>query len=69
MYSVTIFHCNNIENIGFIVNDQINNVYKSTNYQLYKIRSKKELLTLRISKKLIESLVVTCIHYLHISYT
>ena len=42
---------------------QIANVCKSTNYQLYKIRSIRKFLPFRISKMLIESLVMSRIHY------
>ena len=67
--SITIVPCNNIKNLGFIFDDnlhfsdQIANVYKSTNYQLYKIRSIRKFLPFRISKMSIESLVMSCINY------
>ena len=43
--SITIIPCNNVKNLSFIFDDNLNfsdqiaNVSKSTNYQLYKIRS------------------------------
>ena len=49
------------DNLNFI--DQIANVCKSTNYQLYKIRSIRKFLPFRIYKMLIESLVMSRIHY------
>ena len=67
--SITIVPCNNVKNLGFIFDDnlhfsdQIANVCKSTNYQLYKIRSIRKCLPFRISKMLIESLVMSCINY------
>ena len=67
--SITIVICNNVKNLDFIfddnlnVSDQIANVYKSTNYQLYKIRSIMKFLPFRISKMLIKSLVMSRINY------
>ena len=67
--SITIVPCNNVKNLGFIFDvnlnfsDQIANVCKSTNYQLYKIRSIRKFLPFRISKMLIESLVMSRINY------
>ena len=57
--SIKIVPCNNVKNLGFIfddninISDQIDNVCKLTNYQLYKIRSVKIFLPFRISKMLI----------------
>ena len=57
---ITIVPCNNVKNLGFIFDDNLNfsdqiaNVYKSINYQLYKIRSIRKFLPFRISKMLIE---------------
>ena len=57
--SMTIIPCNKVKNLGFIFNDNLNvsdkiaNVCKSTNYQLYKIRSIRTFLPFRISKMLI----------------
>ena len=48
--SITTVPCNNVKNLGFIFDyklnfsDQIANVCKSTNYQLYKIRSIRKFL-------------------------
>ena len=50
-----------VDNLNF--SDQIANVCKSTNYQLYKIRSIRTFLPFRISKMLIESLVMSRINY------
>ena len=67
--SITIVPCNNVKKCGFIFydnlnfSDQIVNVCKLTNYQLYKIGSIRKLLPFRISKMLIESLVMSCINY------
>ena len=67
--SITFVPCNNVKNLGFIFDDNLNfsdqiaNVCKSTNYQLYKIRSIKKFLPFRISKMLIESLVMPRINY------
>ena len=67
--SITIVPCNNVKNIGFIFDDNLNfsdqiaNVCKSNNYQLNKIRSIKKLLPFRISKMLIESIVMSRINY------
>ena len=67
--SITSVPCNNVKNLGFFFYDYLNffdqiaNVYKSTNYQLYKIRSIRKFLPFRISKMLIESLVMSCINY------
>ena len=67
--SITIVPCNNFKNLDFIFDDnlhfsdQIANVCKSTNYQLYKIQSIRKFLPFRISKMLIESLVMSRIHY------
>ena len=67
--SITIVPCNNVKNLGFIFYynlnffDHIANVCKSTNYQLYKIRSISKFLPFKISKMLIESLVMSGIHY------
>ena len=67
--SITIVPCNNVKNLGFIFDDKLNysdqiaNVCKSTNYQLYKIRSIRKFLPFRISKMLIESLVMSRINY------
>ena len=67
--SITIVPCNNVKNFSFIcddnlnLSDQIANVCKSTNYQLHKIRSIRKFLPFRISKMLIESLVVSRINY------
>ena len=61
--------CNNVNNLGFIFDDNLNfsdqiaNVCKSTNYQLYKLRSIRTFLPFRISKMLIQSLVMSRIHY------
>ena len=67
--SITIVPRNNVKNLGFIFDDNLNfsdqiaNVCKSTNYQLYKIRTIRKFLPFRISKMLIESLVMSRIHY------
>ena len=67
--SITIVPCNNVKNLGFIFDDNLHfsdpiaNVCKSTNYQLYKIRSIRIFLPFRISKILIESLVMSRINY------
>ena len=67
--SITIVPCNNVKNLGFIFDDnlhfsdQIANVCKSTNHQLYKIRFIRTFLPFIISKMLIESLVMSRIHY------
>ena len=72
--SITIIHCNNVKNLGFIFDDNLNfsdhiaKVCKSTNYQLYKIRSIRKFLPFRISKMLIESLVMSRIHYCYSLY-
>ena len=69
IFSITIVPCNNVKNLGFIFDDNLNfsnqiaNVCKSTNFQLYKIRSISKFLPFRISKVLIESLVISRIHY------
>ena len=60
--SITIIPCNNVKNLGFIFYVKLN-VCKSTNYQLYKIRSIRNFLPFRISKMIIESLVMSLIHY------
>ena len=67
--SIIIVPFNNVKNLGFIFDDNLNlsyqiaNVCKSTNYQLYKIQSIRKFLPFRISKMLIESLVMSRIHY------
>ena len=49
--SITIVPCNNVKNLGFIFDDNLNfsdqiaNVCKSTNYQLYINTINKEILT------------------------
>ena len=64
--SITIVPC---INRGFIFDDNLNfsdqiaNVCKSTNYQVYKIQPIRKFLPLRISKMLIESLVMSGINY------
>ena len=56
MDSIIIVPCNNIKNLGFIFDDdltfsdQIANVCKLTNYQLYKIRSIMKFLPLEFLK-------------------
>ena len=67
--SITIVPGNNVIKLDLIFDinlnfsDQIANVYKSTNYQLYKIRSIRKFFSFRISKMLIESLVMSRINY------
>ena len=67
--SVTIITCNNVKNLVFIFkdnlsfSDQIANMCKSIYYQLYKIRPIRKFLSFIISKMLIESLVMSRIHY------
>ena len=67
--SITIVPWNNVKNLGFIFDDKLNfsdqiaNVCKSTNYQLYKIRSIRKFLPFIIAKKLIASLVMSRINY------
>ena len=54
--SITIVPCNNVKNLGFIFDDnlhfsdQIANVCKSTNHQLYKIRLIRKFYFLRCIK-------------------
>ena len=54
--SITIVPYNNVKNLGFIFDDNLNfsdqiaNVCKSTNYQLYKIRSIRKFLPFIIYK-------------------
>ena len=66
--SITIVPCNNVKIFGFIFDDnlyfsdQIANVCKSTNYQLYKIRSIRKFLPFIISKMLIESFIMSRIN-------
>ena len=66
---IIIIIINNVKNLGFIFDDNLNffnqiaNVCKSTNYQLYKIRSIRKFLTFRIYKMLKESLVMSHINY------
>ena len=58
--SITIVPYNNVKNLVLIFDinlnfsDQIANVCKSTNYQLYKIRSIRKFLPFRIYKMLTE---------------
>ena len=72
--SITIVPYNNVKNLGFIFDDNLNfsdqiaNVCKSISYQLYKIRSIRKFLPFRISKILIESLVMSRIHYCSLYY-
>ena len=54
--SIIFVSCNNVKNLGFIFDDNLNfsdkiaNMCKSTNYQLYKIRSIMKFLPLEFLK-------------------